>query len=190
MKMENAGRLVMDWVYPPNGVPEINLGPLHDSVITAIESDPDGNTVSFTFSNVMLSYCMEPSDDFGLEFRFDGVQCVRVEGRVDEIRELNSPDSAIGREQSFANDAGGTTRVESVSWQDFERNVDEYNPSVLQAILLRNEERCAIRIISRTGSSFWPIITITAKALSISRSDGVPCDVEKLLAIGEAFWDS
>jgi hypothetical protein len=190
--MEAAPKPTIDWIYPPPGIVETDLyAALHDAVIVAIESDAERTFVSFVFSHKYLAKSIGCDADLRFVFRFEGVRSVRALGYVNSAGDLNIPDG-VTHEDAFElfMEHKRQAHIESLAWSSLQPQIDNLHPEVLEANLIQNEENCAMKIEARTRTRDWIELRIAAEGFSVSRSDGVACDLGKLLAIGEAFWDS
>lgn len=82
-------------------------------------------------------------------------------------------------------------REVSVGWGDFEQTLAAESLDLSEAELARADNGIAFRAGGNTGKTDnWHWIFVRAGNLEVRRTDGEPCDLDALIALGDGYWDS
>jgi hypothetical protein len=144
-----------------------------------------------SFSSRHLSGFLGCDQDLRFVFRFEGIRSLRAIGPVDPAGELIIPSNATQEDAlELLNEFNRRSHMESLAWPALEAKIQSFHSNVLDARFLRADGKCAMKLTAIIDYDDWTEIYITAEGFSVSRSDGVACDLDKFMAMGEAYWEN
>jgi hypothetical protein len=157
-------------------------GVLHDGELREIKTDAANQTADLHVVVPYLSEFFGWPDDAGIRFHFGGVIELRVNQWV--------PDPAKGSEDIRSR------RWSRREWMALEQAVPPNALEILEASFFRltaggGRIEVAGYELGPEGNStdIWLEIIIQGTSFSFATPEG-PCDLERLLQVGDAYWDN
>lgn len=192
--MDEENKTELDWLYLPANVESKSLWVcLHDGEIVSCQSDLINRNTEF---ECKISHLLDESEkDLKFLLMLEEVTSVRAFVYFRSEENFSVPEDVSREEASrLIKEYQSRWREESIAWKDFEKNLPENPFSISDADIVSNENQTALKIGGFLDGDDYDDLycTIIARGSRIkaSRSDGQDFSFEKLIKLGEDYWDS
>ena len=192
MDEESTPAPALDWVNLPAGVePQSLWACLHDGDLVRVRSDALARTAElcFTVAHIVEHHAL--SLDLIFVFRFTGVSELRaLRWEPWPGPEASNAGLSVGEQSARAAEYSSKSRTVSLSWKEFEEVISQRRLEVYEANFVRGEAQVSMRFHGPSSRDDFHDVAVRGESLSVERSDGEPCSLEALVALGEAYWDA
>lgn len=194
--MEENKEATPDWVHLPTGV-EANClwTALHDTRLFFVASDRLTRTATLKFSIFYLK-------DSGrtVTFRLEGVNSLRATGLAPWTGRFVRPWGITrDKEESLVAQYQAKGREETLSWSEIETSLGPANLggsrddrnylTVSDAHIARDGAAMTLHVQGCLNDNPWRELYLRGSNLALSDSSGEALDLERLVALGDAWWD-
>ncbi len=194
--MEEDKQVILDWVHLPAGVKAGSLwDALHDARLYFVASDPLARTATLCFEIFYLK------DGVTITFNLDGVTSLRATRAARWPGGYERPEGiSRGEESRLIAEYQAKWREESLDWTELEAALGSANFSVSDddkdyldissAYVVQNGTETTLHFQGHLQSTdLWHELFLRGSHLNVVRSDDGEFSLERLLALGEAWWD-
>jgi hypothetical protein len=178
----------LDWAHLPEGVSTTSLwSGLHNGDVRRITTSVLERTAEVEVQVVHLAEKIRPDLTFTLHF--EGVSALRALAREPWPGPADVDPRQSRDEQHAAIEAfWAKSRFVSMSWSELEAEFTCGFLDVSDASVAHGDGAVAFRLGGMRDSD-WREVFISARSLTILRSDGEPFDLDRLVALGDAYWE-
>ena len=192
--MDEENKTELDWLYLPTNAESKSLWScLHDGEIVSCQSNLINRNTLF---ECKISHLLDESEqDLKFLLLLEEVTSVRAFVYFRSEEKFSVPQSVSREEASrLIKEYQSRWREESIAWKDFEKNLPENPFSISDADIVSNENQTALKVGGPLDvDDYYDLYcTIIARGSRIkaSRSDGQDFNFEKLIKLGEDYWNS
>jgi len=181
-----------DWVNLGQNASSLSLWDcLHDADIISLETDPLHRTAVIAVNVFYINGFHGLPEDFRFFIELEGVSATRSITYRLWPGKFERPENISREEETkLVNEYQQKGREETMSWQETETLITTGEFRASDASIAKSSEGLTLNIYSlRKHDSKVISLFIRATNLSVSRSDGIPCDLEKFISLGERYWE-